>query len=113
MDLVVLVGILAVFFYNGTLTARATIGMMPFGGRILYYDIGSPPPAFCLPHTVIFDYVTFSTFGVMEAPGSMVYRYGNLFTPEVNLLGEYVLVPIPCVRPYPLYDIFQVGTSAY
>jgi hypothetical protein len=93
--------------------ALATPLMRPFGGYIMYRDIGTPPPAFCPTHIVVYDFVTDSVYGILNAPGSKVYDYGNLLTPGVSILGEYVPVTIPCVRPYPLYSLYQIGTSPF
>ena len=93
--------------------AQATFGEIGFGGYISYLDIGSPPPAFCPAHTVFFDKKTKLIFGLMTTPGTKVYSYFNLIKPGTSLLGERDILPIPCQRYYPLYRIFQVGTSAF
>lgn len=92
--------------------AQATPGMEPFGGRIIAFNPLSVVTG-CPPHTVIFDYVSLTDIGIAVIPGSLLYDYRNLVTPGVSVLGEYAPVPIPtCLTPYPVFPIFQVGTSA-
>lgn len=92
--------------------AQATPGMVPFGGRILAFNALSVVTG-CPPHTVIFDYVSLNNIGIAVMPSSMLYEYYNLFMPGAHVLGEYAPVPIPtCLTPYPVFPIFQVGTSA-
>lgn len=107
---------LALFFVIFTVgfapvRAKATLGMVPFGGRIVAYNPLSVVTG-CPPHTVVFDYVTLRLVGIFPVPTSQLHRYGNLFTPGVHVLGEYVPTPIPtCLTPYFVFPIFQVGTS--
>ena len=94
-------------------TVQATPLMIPFGGYIIRFDPGSPAPAFCPAHTQIFDYFTDNTYGIMAGPGSQIYSYGNLLESKVAVLGEHVVAPTPCARPYPLFIIHQIGTSEF
>ncbi|MEK7618540.1 MAG: hypothetical protein AAB410_05350 [Patescibacteria group bacterium] len=90
---------------------QATPGMIPFGGRITVYNPVSVITG-CPSHTVIFDYVTLRPVGIALLPSSQLHEFGNLFTPGVHVLGEYVPTPFPtCTTPYLVFPIFQVGTS--
>lgn len=93
--------------------AKATIGMVAFGGIELAVIPAIPIPP-CPAHTTIYDYVTKMTIGIYIVPGSRIYSYGNLITPGAFVLGEYTPVPFPtCPTPYLVFPIFQVGTSAF
>lgn len=93
-------------------TAEATPGMGVFGGRIFALVPLLPVPP-CPMHTLIFDYVTMYPMGIYVVPSSIVYDYKDLFTPGGHVLGEYVPVPFPTCSAlgYPVYPIYQVGTS--
>jgi len=95
------------------LTVHAAYGEISFGGNILYLDPGSAPPYYCPAHIVFFDKKSMTFFGLLNAPGSLIYDYGNLSAPDTNLLGEHDTLPVPCARYYPLYRIFEVGTSGF
>jgi hypothetical protein len=110
--LVVFCGYAASLFFVPS-PAKATVGMLPFGGIELAVIPPSPIPP-CPAHTVIYDFVTMMTIGIYVLPGSQIYLYGNLITPGAYVLGEYAPIPFPtCPTPYPVFPIFQVGTSLY
>lgn len=108
--------VLVVMLFVGTSfmpkKAEATPGMGVFGGRILAFIPVVPLPP-CPMHTLIFDYVTMYPMGIYVVPSSIIYDYKNLFTPGGHVLGEYVPVPFPTCSAlgYPVYPIYQVGTS--
>lgn len=79
------------------------------GGTTLSYN---PSVIGCLPHTVMFDVVTRTVMGLIFQPGaSVLYRNFDLATPGKFLLGERFIQPVPCLVPYPVYFIKQIGTS--
>ncbi len=80
-----------------------------FGGIIISFV---PPSPLCpVAHTLIYDYATGTTIGIATVFSTIVYSHGNLFTPSNFVLGNATQVPIPCVAPYPIYPIIEVGTS--
>ena len=125
--------LLAGFFFS-TLQAKATPGMAPFGGPLILsvaVPIPNPLAAFapCPAHFVILDYtgtvpkpIGISTLYSTNATPGSIFDWGNLFTPGVQTLGEFIPLPIPTCAglPYPVfqsffnleYGKFQIGTGA-
>ncbi len=82
-----------------------------FGGVILQYVPTTPTCP--VNHTLIYDFATNTIFGIAQAPGSILYDYGNLYTTGAFVLGNRLLTTIPCALPYPVYPFYQVGTSPF
>lgn len=92
----------------------SSLAAKPFGGIIIQ---AIPETVYCIAHTVIFDFTSSVPIGIAKVPtslsfaGSKVYERGNLVTPGTFVLGTMVPTPIPCLLPYPVFIINEVGTS--
>ena len=81
----------------------------PFGGTVAFAIPSSPICPFA--HSIIVDYVSFSTYGVALVPGSQYYANQKLFVPGTFVVGSIAPFPLPCLLSYPVLPIVQVGTS--
>ena len=81
---------------------------VPFGGVITNFVPATPICPF--PHSVVAGVPT-GVFGIALVPGSIVFLYGMLTHPGAFVLGSYLPKPLPCLLPYPIFPIIQVGTS--
>lgn len=109
-SVVLILGIF-VSFFMAVQTANAQVPSgIPFGGRIIEYV---PPTLACIGHTFVFDLVTNAMIAVavLPPPATTVYENYDLTTKGTYLLGTYLLPPLPCLLPYPVLPIVQVGTS--
>ncbi|HAG27599.1 TPA: hypothetical protein DCG61_02365 [Patescibacteria group bacterium] len=111
-SVVLILGIFVSLFMAAQ-TARAQTQSLPitqpFGGAILF---SVPPSPTCgTAHTIIFDFRSMSVRAVAPVPSSRIYENRNLTTPGTFVLGNYTNTPIPCLLPYPIFPISQVGTS--
>jgi hypothetical protein len=105
---VALVAFAATPLFFDVALAKAQTVFQGFGGVNVGYNFN---PIGCVPHTVIFDYVTRGVYGLAPGPGSEVYKNFDLVTTGKFLLGNRSVIPIPCVAPYPVYNFSKIGTS--
>lgn len=83
---------------------------IPFGGLLAVFV--KPNLACPFAHSVVADFVTLQVIGVAVIPGSsQVYQNNNQEKAGSYILGTYIPAPLPCLLPYPVWPISQVGTS--
>lgn len=115
VELTMFVGVLG-FALSGMLVPSrtyATPGLMPFGGPITVVNMFTVIVG-CPPHIVVSNYANMGIpVGLAPVPSTIYYRYGNLVKPGTFVLGNYTPVPIPCLVPYPVFPIAQIGTGAF
>ena len=90
-------------------TATSIPSGIPFGGIVAVFV--KPTLACPFAHSVIADFVTFQIIGVAVVPGSQVYQKNHQESAGSYILGTYIPAPLPCLLPYPVLPISQVGTS--
>ncbi len=70
-----------------------------------------PPTPFCpVPHTIIAT-LEGTSVAVAMVSGSQLYPFYDLVKPGTLVLGTYLPAPIPCLTPYLIFPISQMGTS--
>ncbi len=82
---------------------------IPFFGKVEAFVLPTPTCPFA--HAKISGSAINPPMGLALVPTSQVFANYRLFTTSATVMGTYLLPPLPCLLPYPVVPISQVGTS--
>lgn len=111
-SVVLILGIFVSLFMAAQTASAQTQSLpitQPFGGAILFAV--PPSPACATAHSIVFDFRTMSVRALAPVPTTRIYDNGKIAVPGTFVLGNYSVVTIPCLLPYPIFPMTQIGTS--